>query len=76
MIWATAQSSTNSSSVIQRFFSTSSRCTTASTPPKPCSASQVNDQNKSAGLRGWGRDGESSTGYKGADMGFWIEICL
>src|SRR5256885_7288152 len=55
MIWATAQSSTNSSLVSQRFFSTSSRCTTASTPPKPCRASQVKDQNRSRRLAGAGR---------------------
>jgi len=62
MICATAQSSTNSSFVIQRFFSTNSRCTTASTPPKPCSASQVKDQNRSVGLRGCGRAGVTVLG--------------
>ena len=62
MICATAQSSTNSSFVIQRFFSTSSRCTTASTPPKPCRASQVKDQNRSVGLRGCGRGAASEEG--------------
>ena len=55
IICATAQSSRNSSAVSQRFFSTISRCTTASTPPKPCSASQVNETNRSRVGRGCGR---------------------
>src|SRR5664280_1615495 len=36
--WPSASISTNSAFVIQRLFSTSSRCATASTPPKPCKA--------------------------------------
>jgi succinate dehydrogenase/fumarate reductase flavoprotein subunit len=50
--WATAQSSTNCSRVSQRLRSTNSRCTTANTPPNPCSASQENEKNKSAKERG------------------------
>src|SRR5256885_7431395 len=70
MIWATAQSSTNSSLVSQRFFSTSSRCTTASTPPKPCRASQVKDQNRSRRLAGAGRcAGASAVSCGGGNLG-------
>src|SRR5258708_40187449 len=70
MIWATAQSSTNSSLVSQRFFSTSSRCTTASTPPKPCRASQVKDQNRSRRLAGAGRcAGASAVSGGGGALG-------
>jgi hypothetical protein len=43
----------NSSGVSHFFSSTSSRCTTASTPPKPCSASRLNDQNRSLKDCGW-----------------------
>jgi hypothetical protein len=59
MTWATAQSSRNSSVVIQRFFSTNSLCTTANTPPKPCKASTVKETNKS--VIDWGR-GRSGAG--------------
>lgn len=48
MICATAQSSRNSSCVSQRLRSTISRWITASTPPNPCKASQVNEKNRSA----------------------------
>ncbi len=61
-IWATAQSSMNSSFVSQPLRSTSSRCTTARTPPKPCRASQVKDQNSSLQSRGAGRAGRCSAG--------------
>src|SRR5450830_2137595 len=55
MICATAQSSRNSSWVSQRLRSTSSRWTTASTPPNPCRASQVKEKNRSASEAGRGR---------------------
>jgi hypothetical protein len=54
MICATAQSSMNSSRVSHWRRSTSSICTTASTPPKPCKASQVKAQNSSASECGRG----------------------
>ena len=38
----------NCSRVSQRFRSTSSRCATASTPPKPCSASRLKVKKRSA----------------------------
>ena len=41
--------------VIQRFFSTSSRCTTASTPPKPCRARMVKEKKRSESDLGCGR---------------------
>ncbi len=48
----TVRNSRNCALVSQRFFSHSSRWATASTPPKPCSASQVKPQNSSAGDAG------------------------
>src|SRR5687767_2842188 len=59
--WATAQSSRNSSAVSQRFFSTISRCTIASTPPKPCKASQVKETKRSPMDRGCGRWGAAAS---------------
>ena len=67
-ICATAQSSTNWALVIQRFFSTSSRCTTASTPPKPCRASQLKDQNRSPSELGVCSEATSGGAMGGAGM--------
>lgn len=54
MTWTTARSSRNSSTVSHCLRSTISRSSTATTPPEPCRASQVNERNRSAGERGAG----------------------
>ena len=50
--WPSDSSSRNCAGVSQRSRSTSSRCATASTPPKPCSARRLKTRKISSALRG------------------------
>ena len=50
--WPSDSSSRNCAGVSQRWRSTSSRCATASTPPKPCSARRLKTRKISAALAG------------------------